>query len=177
MGNAFLWSIRPRPWITSRLDAPQTPFWGGYNPIFSIFQPFETRSRVKNDLLRPAPGVIPDGLCISKTNSTTGLKNYQRSYQLAMLALPAIFICSLTYCKGNRLRFLIKFSVNIVLITLLWQCNIILTKKLRDGPLSLLQIHQYFDNPTLYWQKFWEMVPSRFSVKVSISSRRSACRY
>ena len=71
----FLWSIRPRPWITSRLDAPQTPFWGGYNLIFSIFQPFETRSRVKNDLLRPAPGVIPDGLCISKTNSTTGLKN------------------------------------------------------------------------------------------------------
>ena len=71
-------------------------------------------SRPPDPVLGPAPGVIPDGLCISKTNSTTGLKNYQRSYQLAMLALPAIFICSLTYCKGNRLRFLIKFSVQMI---------------------------------------------------------------
>ena len=142
------------------------PFGGTFSlTTSSIFQLY----RINNWLESSPNNVIID--------PSFSCKNYQRSYQLAMLALPAIFICSLTYCKGNRLRFLIKFSVNIVLITLLWQCNIILTKKLRDGPLSLLQIHQYFDNPTLYWQKFWEMVPSRFSVKVSISSRRSACRY
>ena len=41
------------------LDAPQTPFRVGFNPIFSVFRPFETRSRVFNDLLGPAPGSDP----------------------------------------------------------------------------------------------------------------------
>ena len=89
------------PWAASKVGRPD--FYVVRSNFFKEKRDFED-----------APGVTPDGLCISKTNSTTGLKNYQRSYQLAMLALPAIFICSLTYCKGNRLRFRIKLSVQMI---------------------------------------------------------------
>ena len=39
-------------------------------------------------------------------------------------------------------------------------------KKIERRSPSFLYMYRYFDNPTLYWQKFWEMVPSRFPSRI-----------
>ena len=65
-GYAFQRLIRPRLWRIWAFDAPQTPFRAGYNPIFSNFRPFETRSRVKNALFWPPPGSHPTGYAFQR---------------------------------------------------------------------------------------------------------------
>ena len=39
-------------------------------------------------------------------------------------------------------------------------------KKIERRSPTFLYMYRYFDNPTLYWQKFWEMVPSRFPSRI-----------
>ena len=55
------------PWITSRLDAPQTPFWGGVITWFSPFFNLLRRDHVwKTTFYDPPPGSYPTGCAFQR---------------------------------------------------------------------------------------------------------------
>ena len=118
-GCAFQRLIRPRAWRIWVLDAPQTPFRGVYNPIFSVFG-------------RNVKGLINSLRLLCPLYWFVPLCSLLRFLNLSISSLFRYFDNGTLYWQKNWE----KVPFISVYVSVLWQSNVILTKILRDGPFT-----------------------------------------